>query len=286
MPSLPPWYTEEASRRGLHAIETPGGFVLVFSTLALAQDVDEITFTRLLVRDDGAGVFNPSEQAVRQLMLDELREHGLAVPVGDSVLFGTGVAAATSWQMGGTLMDLACVGERCEAAVEWQLFHVPSATVCYEATTRGSAQGADPLEGAVEAVRASFGAVLTRPMFQRVLTGEPLPEKFVDEPDPPGALVAAATAPEPEVETWGRAPSPRGQGQLVAGTIVGGLGAALVFISWNDYQLSYELTPGRFRRQQAVNTVGWAGLVAGTGLAVSGILRTQRPAPSTAEEAP
>jgi hypothetical protein len=223
---------------------------------------------------------------VRQLVLDELRDHGLPVPAGDSVLFGTGVAAPATWQVGGTLIDLACVAESCEAAVEWQLFHVPSAAVRYEATTRGTARGVDPAGAAVEAVRASLGSVLARPTFQGVLAGEPLSEKLVEAPDPPGPLAAAVAAVEPEVETWGRVPSPPGRGRLVAGTVVGSIGAALVYFSWTDYQLSNGLTPDRFRRQQAVNTVGWAGVLAGTGLAVSGILRTERASHRTSAEAP
>src|SRR5262245_460059 len=81
--------------------------------VVMPEQVDTVTFTRLLVRDDDGTLLGQAPEQIRFLALDELRAAGHDVRGAESVLFGQDDSADADYLLGGTVTELDCDNTSC-----------------------------------------------------------------------------------------------------------------------------------------------------------------------------
>src|SRR6187431_1616094 len=166
-------------------------FLLVAGVARAEDEPRAIGLSKLEVRSDGNDTLGLAQGDFRGLILEELRNQGLATVGANSLPSGNGDGQTAELLLGGTASDLECrqLSGACRLAIEWELRDAQRAVVVYRALTRAAVYRVDlnePADARSNLVLFALRSLTQRSAFREQLlrTAQSTPATVVDFADP------------------------------------------------------------------------------------------------------
>jgi S1-C subfamily serine protease len=166
-------------------------------------ELETLTFTRLIVREQGRYDIAVAAGTFRVTIIEELRRRGYNVTGAESLLFDQDRSSKAALLLGGIVQDVECTetaGQSagvCEVAVAWELFSRRLDKVVYKVLTRSRDNvSLSPEEVENEAHKlliAALGSLLEREQFQQLLEKDALVQAAAPEYEQAEYAECAAT---------------------------------------------------------------------------------------------